>query len=349
MTSTTSAEAVYPAAALSQLSQLHLQAPLHKSKEHTHIAVDANLPAIEEEVGPHERKRDVVAGTIAGAAQVLAGHPFDTIKVRLQTQAKLEGAHAGPRFTGAIDCVVKTVKWEGISGLYKGMSMPLVASGAFNAILFGAYAHAKEWMSNGRPETLTLPQIGICGASAGFLVCFVACPTELIRNRLQVQYGPALQGATAAAAANFYTGPADAAAKIFRAQGVPGLYRGLTATLMRQCPANLFSFPAYEFVRRSMTREGESSPGPLANLMAGGAAGTVYWTTIYPIDLIKSRLQTDLTGRYRGIWHCFQLTKQHEGWRGLYKGFWPCLARAFPANAVTFMTYELLTKLMGNV
>jgi len=60
--------------------------------------------------------KNVVAGTVAGIAVCLVGHPFDTLKVRLQTQPI-----NNPVYSGLADCFYKTLKWEGIGGLYKGV------------------------------------------------------------------------------------------------------------------------------------------------------------------------------------------------------------------------------------
>ena len=60
----------------------------------------------------------VLSGTLGGMAQVLVGHPFDTIKVRLQTKE-----------VKAIDCLKNTLKLEGLSGFYRGIASPLVGIG----------------------------------------------------------------------------------------------------------------------------------------------------------------------------------------------------------------------------
>lgn len=60
--------------------------------------------------------KNVVSGTFGGIAVCLVGHPFDTLKVRLQTQPVDR-----PVYKGLLDCFVKTMKWEGIGGLYKGV------------------------------------------------------------------------------------------------------------------------------------------------------------------------------------------------------------------------------------
>ena len=60
--------------------------------------------------------KNLVSGTVSGIGVCLVGHPFDTLKVRLQTQPVDR-----PVYKGLLDCFVKTMKWEGIGGLYKGV------------------------------------------------------------------------------------------------------------------------------------------------------------------------------------------------------------------------------------
>nr|POE80870.1 isoform 2 of solute carrier family 25 member 45 [Quercus suber] len=60
-----------------------------------------------------------VAGVFSGVAKLSVGHPFDTIKVRLQTAPK-------SHFSGPLDCVLQTVRKEGIVGLYKGATRKLL-------------------------------------------------------------------------------------------------------------------------------------------------------------------------------------------------------------------------------
>lgn len=64
--------------------------------------------------------RSLAAGGVGGVCAVVVGHPFDLVKVRLQTAEK--GV-----YKGAIDVVTKTVAREGlVRGLYAGVSAPLV-------------------------------------------------------------------------------------------------------------------------------------------------------------------------------------------------------------------------------
>lgn len=68
-------------------------------------------------------------GGFGGVCAVLVGHPFDLIKVRLQTAEK--GAYAG-----AMEVVKKTLGRDGFRGLYRGVSAPLVGVTPMFAVSF---------------------------------------------------------------------------------------------------------------------------------------------------------------------------------------------------------------------
>lgn len=74
----------------------------------------------------------------------------------------------------------------------------------------------------------------------------------------------------------------------------------------------------------------------------GGLAGEVLWLASYPMDVIKSKLQTDgLTKdqqRYRGTLDCIKKTYALEGAMGFWRGLGPTLLRAMPVSAGTFLT-----------
>lgn len=126
--------------------------------------------------------KDLTAGTVGGAAQLVCGHPFDTIKVKLQSQPNpLPGQP--PKFSGAIDAVKQTLAAEGAGGLYKGMGAPLATVAAFNAVLFAVRGQMETLLRSQPGAPLTVGQQVICGAGAGVAVSFLACPTELIKCR----------------------------------------------------------------------------------------------------------------------------------------------------------------------
>lgn len=128
--------------------------------------------------------KDLTAGTVGGAAQLVVGHPFDTIKVKLQSQpTPLPGQP--PRYSGAIDAVKQTIAAEGPRGLYKGMGAPLATVAAFNAVLFTVRGQMEILLKSEPGAPLSVGQQVACGAGAGFAVSFLACPTELIKCRYE--------------------------------------------------------------------------------------------------------------------------------------------------------------------
>lgn len=68
---------------------------------------------------PQSNYAGFVAGVFSGIAKLSVGHPFDTIKVRMQTSQNSQ-------FNGPLDCLMKTVRNEGFSGVYKGATPPLI-------------------------------------------------------------------------------------------------------------------------------------------------------------------------------------------------------------------------------
>jgi len=75
----------------------------------------------------------------------MVGHPFDTIKVRLQTQDVIKpvfGSTPHLRYKGGWDCMMRTIRQEGFLALYKGMSGPMVTVPVVNAIVFAFYEQA---------------------------------------------------------------------------------------------------------------------------------------------------------------------------------------------------------------
>ncbi|KAJ9059175.1 hypothetical protein DSO57_1005098 [Entomophthora muscae] len=92
----------------------------------------------------HGVRDELIAGTFAGWAQVVVGHPFDTVKVKLQTQT------SPLIYSGPMDCVRKLIKADGIglvinvSGLFRGVTSPLVGVGACNAVIFSSNGFFKR-------------------------------------------------------------------------------------------------------------------------------------------------------------------------------------------------------------
>ncbi|KAF9334746.1 Mitochondrial carrier protein ymc2 [Podila minutissima] len=237
---------------------------------------------------------------------------------------------------------------------------------------------------------LTNSQLYIAGAASGITNSIISGPVEHIRTRLQVQTGApaviesgaakvasiavgnaaeaavatsnvqnavkvAAESASSNAAKNalFFTGPVDALQKIYAQHGLRGIFKGQAVTMVREFQGYGAYFAAYEYlVQRAMRLENkERSELSTVKVVAYGAcAGYAMWTTVYPIDVIKSKLQTDgftsSTRQYSSAIDCARQTLAKEGVAGFFKGFAPCILRAAPANAVTFLGFEMAMRLL---
>lgn len=82
----------------------------------------------------------------------------------------------------------------------------------------------------------------------------------------------------------------------------------------------------------------------------GGLAGEALWIASYPLDVVKSKMQSDGFGpnqRYRTMRDCFAQTWAKEGALGFWKGIAPTLLRAMPVSAATFATTEAVLRALG--
>ncbi|KAJ7531651.1 hypothetical protein O6H91_14G052400 [Diphasiastrum complanatum] len=245
------------------------------------------------------------------------------------------------------------------------MGAPLATVAVFNAVLFTARGQMEALLRERPGSSLSAGQQMVAGAGAGVAVSFVACPTELVKCRLQAQSAlaaaaegaPVLATAGASAATTTtvvpikYNGPIDVARHVLRSEGgVLGLFKGLTPTFLREVPGNAAMFGAYEATKQAIAGGRDTSQlGRGSLLTAGGIAGAVFWVTVYPTDVIKSVIQVDnhSNPKYSGTIDAFRQVYSAEGVKGLYRGFGPAMARSVPANAACFLAYEIIRSSLG--
>ena len=175
----------------------------------------------------------------------------------------------------------------------------------------------------------------------------ITAPFERVKVLLQIQgqkqLGPGEKPR--------YSGGLDVVRQLYKEGGIRSVYRGSAMTLARDGPGSATYFATYEYVKRKMTpKDVNGNPsGELsltAVMTAGGAAGVAMWIPVFPIDTIKSRLQSaegrpTIGGTIRGLY-------ASGGFKAFFPGLGPAMARAVPANAVTFLGVELAHKAMNN-
>lgn len=149
------------------------------------------------------------------------GHPFDTIKVHMQTQD-----YKNPLYRGTYDCFKKIVKKESVRGLYRGLSSPMASVSVLNAIVFGVYGNVQRRTTD--PDSLLAHFCA--GTAAGITQSIICSPMELVKSRMQIQNDipNAIKHKSPWACLNH----------ILKNEGRRGVFKGLGITAVRDAPGN---------------------------------------------------------------------------------------------------------------
>ncbi|GIL85892.1 hypothetical protein Vretimale_8964 [Volvox reticuliferus] len=340
------------------------------------MTMNDTLNQVEHTPPIHKRILDILPGVSGGVARVMIGQPFDTVKTRLQVmgQGTALAAQLAPAevYKDSLDCVRKMIRNEGPLSLYKGTVAPLVG----NMVLLGIHFPMFSYVRNQLQEDghFSASSTLLSGAAAGALGSLVSTPVELVRTKMQMQRRAAMVGSISNAAATsssssssapssaargppcdqqrFYRGSMDCFRQVLTEHGVRGLYRGFTATALRDMQGYAWFFLAYEatvdyFLRTAApgaptttrTKADLTYPQVMA---AGVAAGFGLWGSMFPIDTIKSKMQADSLSQpqYTSTYDCLHKVLRSEGHAGLWRGFSAVMSRAIPVNAGIFLAVE---------
>jgi hypothetical protein len=189
-----------------------------------------------------------VSGSCGGMATALIATPLELIKCRLQSDRVSRGeGGAAPRYKGPLDCLVQSVRAEGVRVLYRGLSATLAREGLGTGVWFTTYEMSLRSMApNCARDDVPTPIVLLSGAFSGVMLNAVPYPFDTVKSVLQtLQGGEAGGGGGGGGGARGFTPPrgiVDAFKLIVEAEGVAGLYRGITPALLRAMPANAAVF-----------------------------------------------------------------------------------------------------------
>lgn len=288
----------------------------------------------------------------AGMVGKFIEYPFDTVKVRLQSQPD----HLPLQYKGPLDCFRQSFRADGFAGLYRGISAPLVGAAAENGSLFISENVGREllYMSgiSSREKGLGLGALFATGAFAGACTSLVLTPIELVKCRIQAPVADA-SGVVPKLR------PLPVIRDIFRLEGFRGFWHGGMGTLIRESGGSSAWFGVKETVtamfqhlraKKATSLEAKAAlagtPLPLwQQAVAGASAGISYNFLFFPADTIKSRMQT-LPPPPPGVNRTFlsegmSIWRQH-GVQGLYRGCGITCFRAGPASALIFIVFDSL-------
>mmetsp|Transcript_49382 Transcript_49382/g.127444 ORF Transcript_49382/g.127444 Transcript_49382/m.127444 type:complete len:305 (-) Transcript_49382:130-1044(-) len=278
---------------------------------------------------------DLTAGSLGGMVGVVIGHPLDVVKTRLQS------ATCHLRDLSASQCLAETMRKEGWLGLWRGVAPPIFAVGWWQATVFASFEWTfKECKAAGMEEERGRVVAGLVSGAAS---CLVTVPTDAVKIQLQLERG---------SSGGAVTDSLRCGRHMVTTYGISSLFRGMSACLWRDIPNVSLYLYAYakakEACMSALPEDGGRWPRMIAESVAGGLAGALSWATATPMDVVKTvQQEAACAGRPIGLTRAIGEVYRRDGWRGFLRGLGPIVVRAFPVNALTFLVYEDLKRLMG--
>ncbi|CAG85195.2 DEHA2B05522p [Debaryomyces hansenii CBS767] len=263
--------------------------------------------------------KSFASGGFGGICAVLTGHPFDLVKVRLQTGL----------YNSSVQCVKSTLVKDGLPGFYRGVLPPLLGVTPMFAVSFWGYDVGKKIVTSFTGKEVanfSIANISTAGFISAIPTTLVAAPFERIKVMMQIQDGSKT------------TSMGSVVKEMYRTGGIRSIFKGSAATLARDGPGSALYFATYEYMKRRLTTP-DTDLSLFAITMAGGCAGVSMWLGVFPIDTIKSTQQSSNTNI--SIVKTTQNIYKKGGIKAFFPGVGPALARSFPANAATFLGVEL--------
>ncbi|XP_033640452.1 mitochondrial folate transporter/carrier-like [Asterias rubens] len=283
----------------------------------------------------------LLAGISGGILSTLVLHPLDLIKVRFQVN---DGNVGRPRYQSIYDAFQSIIRQNGWRGLYQGVTPNIWGAGASWGFYFFFYNAIKAYMEDGRTGTLGPVNHMTAAAESGVMTLLITNPIWVTKTRLCLQYEGIGRNTTGK-----YNGMLDALAKIYKFEGVRGLYKGLVPGLFGVSHGAL-QFMAYEELKKirstfSSDPTSNQKLGSLEYIVCAALSKMFAVITTYPYQVVRSRLQ-DQHQSYDGVYDTIRQTFRRERFLGFYKGLVPNLLRVVPACCITFVVYEKVTSVL---
>ncbi|KAL1585391.1 hypothetical protein WHR41_05746 [Cladosporium halotolerans] len=228
----------------------------------------------------------MLAGGIGGTMGDMLMHSLDTVKTRQQGDP-----HLPPKYTSMGNSYYTILRQEGVSrGLYGGVLPAFLGSFGGTVIFFGCYEWSKRYMVDH----------GVTPAAAYFASGFVAdlaasplyVPTEVLKTRLQLQ---GRYNNPYFFSGYNYRSTWHALRTIYRTEGFRELFSGYKATLFRDLPFSALQFAFYEQEQKFAKQYvGSKDIGLPLEILTGASAGGMAGVLTCPMDVVKTRIQTEL-------------------------------------------------------
>ncbi|XP_061399566.1 putative tricarboxylate transport protein, mitochondrial [Musca vetustissima] len=281
--------------------------------------------------------KGIIAGGITGGIEICITYPTEYVKTQLQLDEK----GVNKQYNGIGDCIKKTVQQRGFFGLYRGLSVLLYGSIPKSAARFGAFETLKGHMVDEHGQLSASGKL-LAGLGAGVCEAVLAVtPMETIKVKFINDQRSAKPQ---------YKGFAHGVGCIIKAEGITGIYKGVTPTILKQGSNQAIRFYVMESLKDLYKGDDKNKHVPKLVVGAFGAiagAASVFGNT--PLDVVKTRMQGLEAAKYKNTADCAMKIWKNEGFSAFYKGTVPRLSRVCLDVAITFMIYDSFMDLFNKI
>ncbi|KAG8999694.1 hypothetical protein FRB90_011972 [Tulasnella sp. 427] len=304
-------------------------------------------------VGHSQAFKFLLAGGLAGAVSRTATAPFDRLKVFLITSSgsslSATDAPVSQKSRKGVEALMRAITQiyseAGIRSFWVGNGLNVLKIFPESAIKFLSYESSKRFMAKNVDQVDDVSKISgvsrfISGGIGGIVSQFSIYPLETLKTQMMSSDGHARNSLTVTLKRTWSLG------------GVPAFYRGLAIGLIGVFPYSAIDMSTFETLKILYSRStGIQEPGVLALLAFGSISGTVGATSVYPLNLVRTRLQAAGSPghpqKYSGFRDAAHQTYIKDGWKGFYRGLVPTLAKVVPAVSISYVVYENSKRRLG--
>ncbi|KAI5833813.1 mitochondrial carrier [Schizophyllum commune Tattone D] len=296
--------------------------------------------------------RFLLAGGIAGAVSRTCTAPFDRLKIFLITRppdlggVKVSGVPTpGLHALRTIFHAASRIYLEGgVRGFWTGNGLSVAKIFPESAIKFFTYESSKRFFAQYVDHVDDSRNISgtsrfLSGGLGGISAQLSIYPIETLKTQMMSSTG------------NSKRTLRQAIGHLWTLGGYRAFYRGLSIGLVGVFPYSAIDMSTFEALKLTYIRSTGHDPGVLALLAFGSVSGSVGATSVYPLNLVRTRLQASGSSghpqKYTGVKDVVITTYNREGWRGFYRGLFPTLAKVIPSVSISYVVYEHSKKRLG--
>jgi len=288
--------------------------------------------------------KDFLAGGIAAAISKTAVAPIERVKLLLQVQAASKQIAADQQYKGMVDCFVRIPKEQGFTAYWRGNLANVIRYFPTQALNFAFKDKYKQIFLGGVDKKTQFwrffaGNLASGGAAGATSLCFVY-PLDFARTRLGADVGKG-------AGQREFNGLGDCLVKIFKADGISGLYRGFAVSVQGIIIYRAAFFGLYD-TAKGMT----GKTNIFISWMIAQCVTTVSGIISYPFDTVRRRLMMQ-SGRkggevmYTGTLDCWRKIAKNEGTGAFFKGAFSNVLRGTGGALVLVMYDEIQVLLFG--